>query len=130
MKTKVKRTTGSERRSPCPVACSLDLIGDRWTLLVVRDLMMGAERFKQFSAAPEGIPTNILADRLSRLVKHGAAEQVAAADGSKHPAYRLTEKGRDLLPILGTIRDWGLKWEKGTKVMDSPHAPKAATHTK
>lgn len=129
MKTKTKKTTGPERRSPCPVACGLDLFGDRWTLLVVRDLMMGAERFKQFSAAPEGIPTNILADRLERLVEHGAAKQVAAADGSKHPAYRLTAKGRDLIPILGAMRDWGLKWEKGTKVTDPAHAPKASAHT-
>ena len=108
----------ADRRSPCPVACGLDVFGDRWTLLVVRDLMMGAERFKQFTASPEGIPTNVLADRLNRLVRHGVAEQVAAADGSKHPAYRLTEKGRDLIPVLGAMRDWGLKWEKGTRLMD------------
>jgi DNA-binding HxlR family transcriptional regulator len=105
------------RRSPCPVACSLDLMGDRWTLLVVRDLMMGAERFKEITASPEGIPTNILSDRLGRLLESGVVVQVAAADGSRHPAYRLTEKGRELIPILGAMRDWGLKWEPGTRVM-------------
>jgi DNA-binding HxlR family transcriptional regulator len=104
-----------ERRSPCPVACSLDIFGDRWTLLVVRDLMFGAERFKEFSNAPEGIPTNILADRLARLVRHEIVEQVAAADGTRHVAYRLTDKGRALLPVLGAMRDWGLAWEKGTR---------------
>lgn len=109
----------THRRSPCPVACSLDLIGDRWTLLVVRDLMMGAERFKEFTASPEGIPTNILSDRLARLLDKGVVVQVAAADGSRHPAYRLTEKGRELIPILGAMRDWGLKWEPGTHVMTS-----------
>lgn len=107
----------SDRRSPCPVACTLDVFGDRWTLLVVRDLMMGAERFKEFVASPERIPTNILADRLSRLVKHEVAESVPAADGSRHPAYRLTKKGRALIPILAAMRDWGMAWEKGTRVM-------------
>jgi DNA-binding HxlR family transcriptional regulator len=107
----------SGRRSPCPVACSLDLMGDRWTLLVVRDLMMGAERFKEITASPEGIPTNILSDRLGRLLESGVVVQVAAADGSRHPAYRLTEKGRELIPILGAMRDGGLKWEAGTRVM-------------
>ncbi len=79
--------------------------------------MMGAERFKEFLASPEGIPTNILAERLSRLVAHGVAEQVPAADGSRHPAYRLTKKGRALIPVLAAMRDWGLVWEKGTRVM-------------
>jgi len=110
----------SARRSPCPVACSLDLLGDRWTLLVVRDLMLGAERFKEFIASPEGIPTNLLADRLARLVEHGIAEQVPAADGSRHPAYRLTKKGGALLPVLAALRDWGLAWEKGTRVLLRP----------
>lgn len=109
----------SDRRSPCPVACSLDVFGDRWTLLVVRDLMMGAERFKEFIASPEGIPSNILADRLEKLVNHHIAEQVPAADGSRHPAYRLTKKGRALVPVLAAMRDWGLAWEKGTRVMES-----------
>jgi len=56
----------STRRSPCPVACSLDLIGDKWTLLVIRDLLFGRSRFKDFAASPEGIPTNILSERLGR----------------------------------------------------------------
>lgn len=112
---KATKPASSEKRSPCPVACGLDIFGDRWTLLVVRDLMFGAERFKQFIASPEGITTNILADRLARLVNHEVAEQVAASDGTRHPAYRLTEKGRDLLPVLGAMRDWGLKWEEGAE---------------
>jgi DNA-binding HxlR family transcriptional regulator len=84
---------------------------------VVRDLIMGAERFKDFSASPEGIPTNILTDRLGRLQESAIVELTAAADGSKHPAYRLTEKGKALKPILAAMRDWGLSWEKGTRVM-------------
>jgi DNA-binding HxlR family transcriptional regulator len=96
----------------------LDLFGDRWTLLVIRDLLLGAERFKDFAASPERIPTNLLADRLNRLREHGIVKQVAAADGSRHPAYRLTPKGQALRPVLEAMRDWGLKWEKGTRLRE------------
>jgi len=106
-----------DRRSPCPVACSLDILGDRWTLLVVRDLMLGRSRFKDFEASPEGIPTNILSERLERLLGHNIVEQVPAADGSKRQAYALTEKGRALRPMLKAMRDWGLAWEPGTRVL-------------
>lgn len=109
------RTT--ERRSTCPVACSLDIVGDRWTLLVIRDLFLGRSRFKDFAASPEGIPTNILSDRLDRLLQHGIAEQTAAADGTKRLAYRLTKKGKALRPVLEAMRDWGLAWEKGTRLL-------------
>ena len=111
------RSPASTRRSPCPLACGLDIFGDRWTLLVVRDLVRGAERFKDFAASPEGIPTNILTDRLNRLVQQGVVELTAAADGSRHPAYRLTDKGQALKPVLASMRDWGLAWEKGTRTM-------------
>ena len=105
------------RRSVCPVACSLDLLGDRWTLLVVRDLWLGRTRFKDFTASPERIPTNILSERLERLVAHGVAEKVPAADGSKRLGYRLTDKGKALGPILAAIRDWGLTWQPGTQAL-------------
>lgn len=108
------------RRSPCPLACGLDLFGDRWTLLIIRDLMFGAERFKDFTASPEGIPTNILADRLNRLRVSDVISQVSAADGTRHPAYQLTTKGLALRPILEAMRDWGLQWEKGTKALRKP----------
>lgn len=107
----------ASRRSPCPVACALDMFGDRWTLLVVRDLMLGKSRFKDFSASPEGIPTNILADRLERLVSGGLVEQAPASEGAKRMIYQLTEKGRSLGPVLRHIRDWGLHWEPGTRAL-------------
>jgi DNA-binding HxlR family transcriptional regulator len=104
-----------ERRSPCPVACLLDIAGDRWTLLIIRDLMLGRSRFKEFSESPEGIPTNILSDRLVRLLEHEIVEQIPAEDGTKRFAYQLTKKGQALRPVLLAMRDWGLKWEKGTR---------------
>ena len=115
-----RASTTNARRSPCPIACGLDLFGDRWSLLVIRDLLIGRQRFKEFMVSPEGIPTNILSERLERLRKHGVVELTAAADGSKHPAYQLTAKGRALGPVLASIRDWGLKWEKGTQVLLTP----------
>ena len=105
----------TSRRSPCPVACSLDLFGDRWTLLIVRDLILGGSRFKDFIAAPEGIPTNILSDRLTRLLASGVVEQIPATDGARRLAYQLTAKGKALRPILKAMRDWALEWEPGTK---------------
>jgi DNA-binding HxlR family transcriptional regulator len=106
-------------RSPCAVAKVLDIVGDRWSLLIVRDLFRGMERFKDFAGSPEGIPTNILSDRLERLALHGVIEQTPAADGTKRLAYKLTEKGRALGPVLVAMRDWGLKWEEGTEVFPS-----------
>lgn len=105
------------RRSPCPVACTLDILGDRWTLLVVRDLVLGRSRFKEFESSPEGIPTNILSNRLERLVEQGIVRQVPAGDTPKRRAYALTDKGKALLPILRAVRDWGLEWVAGTKAM-------------
>jgi DNA-binding HxlR family transcriptional regulator len=113
--SRARQSSSPPRRSPCPVSCTLDILGDRWTLLVVRDLLLGRTRFKDFAASPEGIPTNILSDRLARLQLHGIAEQIPAADGTKRLAYQLTEKGKALRPALKAIRDWGLQWEKGTR---------------
>src|SRR6516162_5663771 len=112
-----KGVAPARRRSPCPVACSLDIFGDRWTLLVVRDLFLGRSRFKDFAASPEGIPTNILSDRLVRLQEHDIIKQIPAADGTKRSPYQLTEKARALGPMLKAVRDWGLKWEKGTRLL-------------
>jgi DNA-binding HxlR family transcriptional regulator len=93
----------------------LDILGDKWTLIVVRDLMLGRSRFKEFTASPEGIPTNILSERLARLLEHGIVEQVPAEAGSKRMGYELTEKGLALRPILKSMVRWGLQWEPGTQ---------------
>lgn len=112
------------RRSPCPVACTLDLIGDRWTMLVIRDLFLGRSRFRDFLASPEGIPTNILTERLERLVAAGLVERTLAADGSGRPAYRLTDAGSTLAPVLRALRDWGLAHVPGAAVRLEPQSPR------
>lgn len=109
-----------QRRSPCPVACTLDVIGDKWTLLVVRDLMCGKSAFKEFLASPEGIATNILADRLNRLVEQGLAERYSSAQSPRHEAYRLTPKGKTLRPVIESITAWGLEQIKGTAARMKP----------
>ena len=109
-----RKVVSSTRRSPCPIACSLDIFGDRWTLLVVRDLILGKTRYKDFVASPEAIPTNILADRLQKLLRHDIVRQVPVSEKARHFGYKLTAKGEALKPLLRNMRDWGLKWQHGT----------------
>ena len=111
------------RRSSCAVACALDLFGDRWTLLVIRDLLLGGSRFKDFATAPERIPTNILSDRLRRLVEEGVIEKVPAVAGSKRLAYRLTATCEALRPVLAAIRDWALVWETVAPPIEADETP-------
>ena len=101
--------------SRCPVACSLDVLGDRWTLLVIRDLFAGKARFGEFLTSPERIPTNILAERLKRLERAGV---IASTPYSLHPPrldYHLTERGRALAPVVDAIAVWGLQQFPGTR---------------
>ena len=98
--------TSKQRRSPCPIAASLDLFGDRWTLLVVQDFFAGPRRFKELLASMEGIPTNVLSARLARLLEQGVVAHAEAPGGGKHLAYRLTGKGEALLPIIVAIHHW------------------------
>ena len=106
-------------RSPCPIACTLDIIGDKWTLLVVRDLLLGRTFFREFAASPERIASNILTDRLNRLVEHGLAERFTPDEGS-HDGYRLTAKGRALKPLIRGMAHWGLEHVEGTEMRLKP----------
>lgn len=108
------------KRSVCPLACVLDLIGDKWTLLVVRDMACGKTLFKEFSASPERIASNILSDRLERLVRSGLAESFSPLPATGRSGYRLTPKGKSLAPVLRVIRDWGLVHIKGTEARMKP----------
>jgi DNA-binding HxlR family transcriptional regulator len=103
-------------RSLCPVACSLDVVGDRWTLLVIRDLLGGKRRFGDFLAAPEHIPTNILAERLKRLEAAGLVQAVPYSERPRRSEYCLTERGRALGPVLDAIASWGLEQFPGTRL--------------
>ena len=111
------------RRSICPVSCTLDLIGDKWTLLVVRDLMCGKSHFKDFSASPEGIASNILTDRLDRLLDAGLVEQYESETRAGTFAYRLTRKGWSLGEILESLVRWGLEHLEGTEARMKPQVP-------
>lgn len=108
------------RRSPCPIACALDVIGDKWTLLVIRDLACGKSHFGDFGRSPERIATNILADRLGRLVAAGLVEKYPSADAPGRDAYRLTAKGRTLGPVLKAVARWGLEQIEGTAALMGP----------
>ena len=96
-----------DRRSPCPIAFALDLFGDRWSLLIVRDIALEGKRyFHEFESAGEGIATNILTDRLKLLVDSGILEKARDPAKGSRRIYRLTEKGLDLLPILLDMIVW------------------------
>lgn len=116
------RPASIARRSSCPISCSLDLLGDRWTLLLVRDLFRGLTRYGEFLAAPEGIPTNILADRLQRLETAGLIERKAYQDNPPRYAYTLTPKGADLKPVLGSLAMWGQRYFPRTQPDKNLHA--------
>lgn len=107
------------RRSPCPLACTLDLIGDRWTLLVIRDMMFfHKQRFEEFLDSPEGISTNILSNRLKLLEELGLAEKQPYSNHSRRMSYQLTERGNSLRPVLKTMIAWGLKHIPETQIPD------------
>ena len=102
-----------KRRSGCPVSISLEVFGDRWSLLIIRDLMVRAYRtFKEFQESGEGIATNILADRLQKLEAAGIIVAEAAETDRRRISYRLTEKGIDLAPVLLELLIWGARHEE------------------
>jgi DNA-binding HxlR family transcriptional regulator len=103
-------------RSHCPVANALDLFGDKWTLLIVRDLILGKAKYGEFASSPEAIPTNILANRLKRLEAAGVIARTAYSLRPARHHYELTEKGRDLQPVLEAMVDWALKHVPGVQV--------------
>jgi DNA-binding HxlR family transcriptional regulator len=103
----------SKRRSGCPVSISLERFGDRWSLLIIRDLMVrGFRTFKEFQESGEGIATNILADRLQRLEAAGIISAEKEEMDGRRLNYRLTEKGIDLAPVLLELLIWGARHEE------------------
>jgi DNA-binding HxlR family transcriptional regulator len=102
-----------KKRSDCPISCSLDVIGDKWSLLIIRDVMLrGKLSYSEFLNSEEGIASNILVNRLTILEEEEIlVREVAPANKSKY-IYSLTQKGADLMPIIIELMDWGAKYNK------------------
>ncbi len=98
----------------CPIARSLSEIGEWWSLLILRDAFLGKRRFGEFEKSL-GLAKNILTSRLQKLVSHGILEIAPASDGSAYQEYVLTQKGKDLFPILVSLRQWGERYLFGSQ---------------
>jgi DNA-binding HxlR family transcriptional regulator len=112
----------SFKTNACPVARSLDTVGEWWSLLIVRDALIGTRRFSDFQKSL-GLAKNVLSARLKKLVARGVMEQVPASDGSAYQEYVLTQKGRELFPVVIALRQWGETYlfsrgEKRLQVLD------------
>ena len=104
----MKKSKKNDCRSCCPLSGALDILGDRWTLLVIRDMMfMGKHEYGEFAAGSEGIATNILADRLKNLLCLGVIQHVPHPKHKSKKVYYLTQKGKDLLPTIIEMIIWG-----------------------
>jgi DNA-binding HxlR family transcriptional regulator len=109
----VPNNTRSKRRSACPVSLSLERFGDRWSLLIIRDLMVrGYRTFKEFQGSGERVATNILAERLKRLQEAGIITSEPDEMDARRVNYRLAEKGIGLAPVLLELLIWGARYEE------------------
>lgn len=109
----MQRRARPERRSGCPISLALELFGDPWTLLIIRDVMFKARRtFKEFQAAGEGVASNILSDRLGRLEAAGILASEPDPADARRVLYGLTPKGADLAPVLVEIILWSARHEE------------------
>nr|WP_298895158.1 helix-turn-helix domain-containing protein [uncultured Altererythrobacter sp.] len=107
-------------RSNCPINFVLETFGDRWTLLIVRDLMFkGKQTFGAFLESEEKISTNILTDRLRRLEAHEIIEKTVAEDNRSKLIYSLTEKGKDLIPVMLEVTAWSVKHDTKSNAPDT-----------
>ncbi|ROR97984.1 HxlR family transcriptional regulator [Sinobacterium caligoides] len=106
----------SSRRSSCAISCGLDLLGDKWSLLIIRDMFLGAQTYGELQASSEAIPTNILSSRLKRLQASGLVTRSAYQQRPVRYHYQLTEKGRDLGPLLIELIRWSDKHIAGVHI--------------
>lgn len=105
------------QRSDCPIASTLDVVGDKWSLLVVRDIgLFDKHRNKDFQEADEGIPSNILASRLKQLVEQGLLEKRLYEEHPPRYEYHLTKSGRELLPVIKALAKWGTANIDGVRI--------------
>jgi DNA-binding HxlR family transcriptional regulator len=99
-----------DTRSSCPISLSLEIFGDRWTLLVLRDVIFaGARHFRELLASPERISSNVLADRLAVLVEHGLLTKADDPSHKQKVTYNLTERAIQLVPVLVQLKVWGIR---------------------
>ena len=110
----------SFQRSDCPLACVLDVMGDKWTLLIVRDLFHGKHRFSEFLQSGEDIKTNILAERLKRLEKAGLVKKSPYQNNPPRYEYHLTKTGSNLFPIIESFVKWARAHIPGTRKPQIP----------
>ncbi|QOZ26391.1 helix-turn-helix domain-containing protein [Bradyrhizobium sp. CCBAU 51753] len=112
----VKRT--SLAGDSCPIARALDVFGDWWSLLIIRDASLGRRRFGEFQTSL-GLAKNILATRLRTLVERGILKMIPASDGSAYQEYVLTPKGRGIFPILVALRQWSEEFDEHPNEIDT-----------
>ena len=107
-------------RSDCTISYALDFFGDKWTLLIIRDMAMEQKRFyKEFLGSKEGIATNILSDRLKKLEANGIIRSAVYEQRKTQKEYFLTQKGKDLLPVLLEMMVWSFTYQEGLNVPPS-----------
>ena len=105
------------QRSDCPIASTLDVVGDKWTLLLIRDIgLFGKHRNKDFQEAEEGIPSNILASRLKQLVDQGLVKKRLYQERPPRYEYHLTKRGEELLPVIKSMAKWGVRNIDGVRI--------------
>ncbi len=103
-----------EFRSGCPISSTLDLVGDRWTLVILRDMLNGKRRFSEFLDSPEQITTNVLTDRLNQMERNGLVIKATYQMRPKRYEYAPTEMASALLPVLQQMSLWGNRYLSGT----------------
>src|SRR5687768_12556879 len=107
------------KRSSCPVSCALDVLGDKWSLLVIRDIMfMRKQYFRDFLTSPEKIASNILSDRLKKLEESNIVLRQRDPVNARRVIYTLTEKGLDLSPAIQELLRWGAKHDPASDAHD------------
>ncbi|HYJ29663.1 MAG TPA: helix-turn-helix domain-containing protein [Allosphingosinicella sp.] len=108
----VKADTLKAIYAECGISAALEVVGERWSFLILRGAFNGLQHFEEFQGAL-GIARNILSNRLARLVEHGILKRQADSDDRRKIVYRLSDKGRALLPVLIALRQWGERWVSG-----------------
>jgi DNA-binding HxlR family transcriptional regulator len=108
-------------RSKCPISCSLDIIGDKWSMVIIRDLFQGKKTFKEFSASSEKMSSSILSQRLKNLAYFGLIVRTDLTTNKKTKHYKLTKSGMSLEPILDYLSSWGSNYLSSYTSISSSH---------